>query len=85
MPKMSTTDATIHATQDLIHSLQNSEPARPLFTLVNSHKESLRSLSEIFIKATSAAVPLRVPIQGTNPEKLQQVKQEENQIKNHSS
>ena len=35
MPKITSTDATIHAAQDLIHALKNTAPARALFTLVN--------------------------------------------------
>ena len=65
MPKMSSTDATIHAAHDLIHSLQNSESESPPVTLENTHKESLRSLSGIFVKATSPAVPPRVPARGS--------------------
>ena len=76
------TDATIHATQDLIHALQNTEPARPLVTLVNAHKEPFISLADIFGKSTSPEVPLMVPIEEAYPEKLQQVNQKENQIKN---
>ena len=43
MPKFSSTDATIHAAQDLIHELQNPAPDIPLVTLVNVHKEALIS------------------------------------------
>ena len=62
MPEMLSTDATIHAEQDLIHALQNPAPDRTLVKLENVNKEALISLSEIFGKATSKAVPQRVPI-----------------------
>ena len=38
MPQMSSMDATYHAAQDLIYSLQNSPPASPLVKLGNGHK-----------------------------------------------
>ena len=82
MLKISSTDATIYAAQDLINLLQNPEPARPLVTLVNAHKEPFISLADIFGKSTSPAVPTRVPVRGEYQEKLQQLHQEENQIKN---
>ena len=50
IPKMSSTDATIHAAQDLFDALQNQAPARPLATRVNAHKEALISLAYIFVK-----------------------------------
>ena len=64
MPRMSSTEATIHAAQYLIRALQNPAPAIPLATLGNAHKEALRSLAEIFGKATSPAIPLRMPVRG---------------------
>ena len=82
MPKMSSTDATIHAVQDLIIALQNPSPSRPLVTVINVHKEALIYLANIFGKAAPSAVPQRVPINEAYPEKLQQVNQEENKIKN---
>ena len=42
MPKISSTDATIHAAQDLIHGLKNPAPFSPLATLGNSHNEAFR-------------------------------------------
>ena len=80
MPKMSYTDAKIHAAQDLIHALQNPAPANPLVALVNLHKEKLRYLTEIFEK-NSPAVPPRVPIKKAYPDKIQQVNQEKDPIK----
>ena len=62
MPKMTTTDATIHATHYLMYALQNIAPEIPPVKLVNTHKEALISLAEIFRKSTSPAVPLRVLI-----------------------
>ena len=64
MPKMSTTDETMNAAQDLIHTLQNPSPAIPLVTLVNSHKEALISIEYIFGKSTSPAATPRVPVEG---------------------
>ena len=83
MPKMSSTDATIHVAQDLIHALQNPEPASPLVALVNSHKEALIFLADIFGTITSPAVPPRVSVRRACQEKLQKVNQEATQIKNH--
>ena len=51
MPQMSSMDATFHAAQELIYALQNPEPTIPLLKLGNLHKEALRTLAEIFIKA----------------------------------
>ena len=61
MPKMYSIDATFHAAQNLTYVLQNTAPANPLSKLGNVHKESLRTLAEIFSKATPPAIPLRVP------------------------
>ena len=63
-PEISSTGATINSVQDLIHALQNPPSSRTLVTLVNSNKETLRSLYDIFIKRTSPSVPLRVPTEG---------------------
>ena len=76
MSNMSSTDAIIHAAQDLIHALQNLAPANPIVTLGNSFKETLRHPADIFSKATYPAVPLSVPVKGAYQEKLQQVNQE---------
>ena len=81
---MSPTYATIHAAQDLIHALQNPAPASLPVALGNAQKESVIYLAEIFGKATYPSVPPRVPVRGAYQEKLQQVKQEETQIKNSS-
>ena len=82
MPKISSKDATIHAAQDLIHALYNTAPTSTQLTLRNAQKESLRSLAEILGKVTYPTVALRVSVSGANKEKLQQVNQEENQIRN---
>ena len=58
MPKMSSTESTINATQDLIHAMKNSAPVSPLVTLVDAHKEALRYLAYIFGKTTSTAEPM---------------------------
>ena len=49
MPENSSTDATIHAAQDLIYALHNSAPPIPLVKLVNAHKYELKSLAKIYI------------------------------------
>ena len=82
MPKMSSTDATIHAAQDLIHALDNSSPESQLVTLGNSQKEEFISLLEILGKATSPAVPPKVPIRGSYQEKSNSFTKKKNQIKN---
>ena len=64
MPKISSTDSTIHAAQDLTYALQNPPPFSPLVTLGNAHKESLRSLADTFGKSTSPEVPPRVQVKG---------------------
>ena len=63
---MSSIDEIIHDAQDLIHALQNTSPVSPPDKIGNTHKEELIFLAEIFVKATSPAVPLRVPFRGTH-------------------
>ena len=55
-------DATYHAKQYLIYAIQNPYLAIPLVKLGNEHKESLRTLAEIFRKAKPPAVPPRMPV-----------------------
>ena len=57
MPKMFSTDATIHAVQYLFIALQNTAPGRPLVSVINVHKEALISLANIFGKAAPPEVP----------------------------
>ena len=64
MSGMSSTDATTHAINNLIHTLYNPPTSIPLITIVNMQKESLISLAKIFVKSTSPAVPPRVPARG---------------------
>ena len=64
MLKMSSIDAIIHAAKDWIRALKNLAPTSPLVTIWNALKESLGYLADIFIKATSPEVPLRVPFNG---------------------
>ena len=66
MPKMDSTDTTVHAAHDLINSLQNPEPEILLVIPVNPHKESLRYIADIFVNKTSPAVPLGVPVRGAH-------------------
>ena len=80
MPTISSTNATIHAAQDLIHALQTPEPASPLVTLENAHKEALIYLADIFGKSTSPAVPPRVPVNQAYPDKLKQVIKEKTEL-----
>ena len=70
---MSSMDATYHAAQDLIYALQNPETASPIVKLGNGHKEALKTLAEIFIKANPPAVPPRVPVREVGQKKLQEV------------
>ena len=71
MQKNLSTDAIIHISQDLIHSLQNTVSSSPLVVQVNFHKEEFISLAEIFGKTISPSEPLRVPIYEPYPEKIQ--------------
>ena len=61
-PKMSSIDATIHAAQDLIYSIQNPAPEISPEKLGNGQKKALRTLEEIFRKATPLETPPRVPV-----------------------
>ena len=81
MPQMSSMDANYHSAQYLIYSLQNTAPARPLVKLGNGQKEALKTLAEIFRKANPPAVPPRVPVMEVGEKKLQEVNQEETQMK----
>ena len=81
MPQLSSTDATFHAAQYLIYSLQNPAPLISLVEIRNGNKEALVTLAEIFRTATPPAIPQRIPVGGSFQEKLQQVKKEITQIK----
>ena len=81
MPQMSSIDATYHAAQYLIYALRNPAPARPLVKLGHGHKESLKTLADIFRKANPPAVPPRVPVREVGQRKLQEMKQEGTKIK----
>ena len=48
MPQMYSTDATFHATQDLICALHNPALVGPLVKLGDGHKEALSTLEKIF-------------------------------------
>ena len=78
---MSSTDATYHAAQDLIHVLHNPEPVRNLVKLGHGHKEAFNTLANIFRKANPPAVPLRVPVRKVDQKKIQEVNQEGTQMK----
>ena len=62
MTKMSSKDANVHSAKDLIYALQNPSPEIPLVKLVNGHKYSFMTLSEIFRKASALAVLPRMPV-----------------------
>ena len=81
MPQMSSMDATYHSAKYLIYALHNPAPERLLVKIVNGHKETLRTLAEIFRKANPPAVPLRVPVRELGQNKLQEVNQEGTQMK----
>ena len=81
MPHISSMDATYPVAQDLIYTLQNTEPAIPLGKLRNGNKEALKTLEEIFRKANPPAVPPRVPVRELGQNKLQEVNQEGTQMK----
>ena len=69
MPNISSTDAAIHAAQDLIRALQNPAPCSSLVTLGNTHNKALRNLARIFNKETYPERPPRM----VNPEQHQKI------------
>ena len=71
MPQMSSMDATYHAAKDLIYALNNPAPAIPLVKLGNGHKESLKTLADIFRKEKPPTVPPRVTVREGGQKKLQ--------------
>ena len=81
MPWMSCMDETYHSAQYLIYAQQNPVPSIPLVKLGYGHKESLKTLANIFIKANLPAVPPRVPVREVGQKKLQEVNQEVTQMK----
>ena len=78
---MSSMDATHHDAQDLIYALQNTAPAILLVKLGHGHKEALKTLANIFIKANPLAVPPRVPIKEVGQRKIQEMNQEGTKMK----
>ena len=70
MPQMSSMDATFRAAQDLIYSLYNRETTSPIVKLGDGNKETLRNISEIFLKANPPALPPRVPVREVFQKKL---------------
>ena len=84
MPQMSSTAATIHATRDLIYAIQNTASASPLFKPGNGHKESLRTPKERSRIENPPTVLPRVTVRAVVQEKLQDVKQERDQMKTAS-
>ena len=84
MPKMSSEYATFHETHDLIYSLQNPALASPLIKLGNGHNEAFSTLYELFRKASSPSVPLKVPVREIVQEKLKEANQEISRMKSAS-
>ena len=80
MPKISSTAATLHAEQGLIHFLRSTAPPRPLITLGDSHTVLIRELEGILNMATPRLRPPRVvppesqqnkqPIMAKTPNKI---------------
>ena len=70
---MSSMDATYHAAQDIIYSLQNPKPSNTLVNLGHGHKEALKTLADIFIKANPPVAPPRVPVREVGQKKLQEM------------
>ena len=62
MPYMSSKYATFHAAQALFYVLHNPAPTSPIVKQGDRENEVLRTLAEIFKKATPPAVPSRVPV-----------------------
>ena len=62
MPQMSSMDATYNATQDIIYAIHDPEYASTLVKLGHGHKESLKTLADIFRKSNPPAVPPVVPV-----------------------
>ena len=84
MPNMSSINATLHATQDLMYALQNLSPENPLAKIENMNKEALRTLAKIFSNAITPEIPLRVPIMEIFQEEHKEVNREISQLKNTS-
>ena len=60
MSNISSTDASIHSTQDLIRALQNPAPSSLLVPLGGAHTYALRILAGVFNKPPPRARPPRV-------------------------
>ena len=71
MPQMSSMDETYYTPQDIIYALQNPSPASPSVKLGCVHKESLKTLAEIFRKSNPPAVPPRVTVREVGQKKFQ--------------
>ena len=60
-------DATFHAAQDLIYTLQNPEPTRPLSKLGNGNKGELKKIAKISRKSTPPSSDYEGASQGDSP------------------
>ena len=83
-PEISSIYATLHAAQDLLYALHHPEPEISLFKLGNGHKESLRTPKERSRIENPPTVLPRVTVRAVVQEKLQDVKQERDQMKTAS-
>ena len=72
---MSSTNAIIHAAQDLICVLKNTAPVIPLFLVEKYTQGVIEMPSRDCWKSTSLTEPPRVPVQEAYPEKIQQINQ----------
>ena len=78
---MSSVGAIYHYAQDIIYAIHNPEHAIPLVKLGNGNKEALKTLANIFRKANTPVVPLRVPVREVGQKRLQEMNQEGTQMK----
>ena len=63
MPHLSSADAAMHAAKDLIHALENPQPATPFPGVGDEQVLALQQLADIFYKAlkpSKTAMPPRV-------------------------
>ena len=81
MPQLSSMDATYHAAQDIIYTLQNPAPTIPLIKLGHGHKEEFKTLAKVLRPANPAALPPGVPVGEVGQKKLQEMNQEVTQMK----
>ena len=81
MLQMSSMDATYHAAQSLIYSLQNTLPASSVLKIGHGHKEALKTLGDLFRKEKTPIVPPRVPVREEGQKELKERNQKGTQMK----